>query len=97
MESGSLTSTTIKKRSDYIDYLKAIAIILVVVGHSFSYIIDKEQFSCSDLNAIQTLIYSVHVPLFFVVGGGYAIVSRLKNISIKKLIVFLFRFSFSRC
>lgn len=71
MELNSVTPLpTGKKRSDFIDYLKAIAIILVVVGHSLSYMIDKVDFVCSDLNTIQTLIYSVHVPLFFVVGGG---------------------------
>lgn len=94
MESGSLTSTTIKKRSDYIDYLKAIAIILVVVGHSFSYIIDKEQFSCSDLNAIQTLIYSVHVPLFFVVGGGLCHCQPFKKYLYKKINRLLIPFFF---
>lgn len=71
MELSSVTPLpTGKKRSDFIDYLKAIAIILVVVGHSFSYMIGKVDFICPDLNSIQTLIYSVHVPLFFVVGGG---------------------------
>lgn len=36
-----IASVTQKKRSDYIDYLKAVAIILVVLGHSFSYSLDK--------------------------------------------------------
>lgn len=86
MELNSVTPLpTGKKRSDFIDYLKAIAIILVVVGHSLSYMIDKVDFVCSDLNTIQTLIYSVHVPLFFVVGGYYVIRSLLKSIYIKRL------------
>ncbi len=36
-----IATATPKKRSDYIDYLKAVAIILVVLGHSFSYMLDK--------------------------------------------------------
>ena len=78
MELSTLKPAT-KKRSDYIDYLKATAIILVVLGHSFSYMIDRAHFSSTDLDTLQTLIYSVHVPLFFVVGGGYVILSRLKT------------------
>ena len=68
-----IRAATPKKRSDYIDYLKAVAIILVVLGHSFSYMLDKTGqgggTGYSDLGTIQMLIYSVHVPLFFVVAG----------------------------
>lgn len=87
MELNSVTPLpTGKKRSDFIDYLKAIAIILVVVGHSLSYMIDKVDFVCSDLNTIQTLIYSVHVPLFFLWWGAYYVIrSLLKSIYIKRL------------
>lgn len=59
----------IKQRLEYIDAAKAIAIVLVIVGH------------CYWLGAIPrlgNLIYSFHMPLFFVVSGFF-----LKQLSIK--------------
>lgn len=95
MELNSVTPLpTGKKRSDFIDYLKAIAIILVVVGHSLSYMIDKVDFVCSDLNTIQTLIYSVHVPLFFVVGGVLCHSQPFKKYLYKKINRLLIPFFF---
>lgn len=46
------------KRKDYIDYVKAIGIILVVLGHAVS-----------DNTAIKSWIYSFHMPLFFFATG----------------------------
>ncbi|MBO5379136.1 MAG: acyltransferase family protein [Clostridia bacterium] len=47
-----------KKRLDYIDYIKAIGIFLVVLGHCLpAYTI------------LRTVIYSFHVPLFAFAGG----------------------------
>lgn len=55
-------------RSKKIDDLKAIAMILVVLGHAFSY---YEQ--TNGLGGIwylcKEVIYAVHVPLFFVIAG----------------------------
>lgn len=55
------------KRQVWIDYLKAIAIIMVVVGHSVNY------YGMDKLNGIEKLLYSimttVHVPLFFWCSG----------------------------
>lgn len=96
MELSTLKPAT-KKRSDYIDYLKATAIILVVLGHSFSYMIDRAHFSSTDLDTLQTLIYSVHVPLFFVVGGGLCHSQPIKNFlnkKINRLLIPFFFFSF---
>lgn len=58
-----------KQRLEYVDAAKAIAIILVIVGH------------CHWLGAIPrlgNLIYTFHMPLFFVVSGFF-----LKQLSIK--------------
>lgn len=47
----------IKKRLDYIDCAKGIAMLLVIIGHTF-------------LNeSVQQLIYSFHMPLFFIASG----------------------------
>ena len=58
-----------KQRLEYIDSAKAIAIILVIVGH------------CHWVGAIPklgNLIYTFHMPLFFIVSGFF-----LKQLSIK--------------
>lgn len=46
-----------KKRFDYIDWVKAIAICCIVAGHFFP--------RCG----LKSLLYSFHVPIFAVVGG----------------------------
>ena len=56
-------------RIQYVDAAKAIAIILVIIGH------------CFWINAIPrlvNLIYSFHMPLFFIVSGFF-----LKNMAVK--------------
>lgn len=45
------------KRIDEIDFIKAVAIIMVVIGHTNSPII------------IHDMFYLVHVPLFFMMSG----------------------------
>ena len=56
------------KKIKWINYLKAFAAILVVVGHAISF-----QFTNSDIpigiEIIENVIYAVHVPLFFVIAG----------------------------
>lgn len=47
-----------KKRLDYVDYLKAIGIFLVVLGHCLP-----------AYTVLRTVIYSFHVPLFAFAGG----------------------------
>lgn len=61
--SGSLT------HSDIVDYLKAFAAILVVIGHAFSYMSRLQGGLSCGVHVTELLIYSVHVPLFFVIAG----------------------------
>lgn len=53
-----------KKRLDYIDHLKAVAIILVVFGH-FLIAINPMGFSYHPVQ----IVYSFHMPLFFFLSG----------------------------
>lgn len=50
------------KRILSLDYMKAFAILLVVLGHLIDGVDSPE-------NSIRTFIYSLHMPLFFVVSG----------------------------
>lgn len=54
------------KRLVWIDILKGLAILLVVLGH-FTY--------SKDNNGIKHLIYSFHMPLFFILAGCTAAIS----------------------
>lgn len=51
-----------KDRIEWIDYSKAIAIILVIVGHAIS------EYSL-DFPILEKIIYSMHMPLFFLLSG----------------------------
>lgn len=57
-----------KERVFYIDYLKAFAIFLVVVGHVVSYIWGIDNHKACTL-PIYTFIYSFHMPLFICLSG----------------------------
>ncbi len=50
------------------DYLKAIAAILVVLGHALTYLNNLDRLQGS-WRIAESLIYAVHVPLFFAVAG----------------------------
>lgn len=52
-----------------IDYLKAIAIFLVILGHAVSYYMKNSQETSTAVRIAYILIYSVHVPLFFMIAG----------------------------
>ena len=56
-------------RKSYLDYLKAISITLVVAGHAISYFQTAYGGITPGWELANTLIYSVHVPLFFAVAG----------------------------
>lgn len=59
-----------QERNPILDYMKAIAIILVVIGHSFTYYVNSLSNQPSrTLSIIMNLIYCTHTPLFFVVAG----------------------------
>lgn len=68
-----------KERNLYLDVLKAICIILVVVGHCIQYGSGKE-YSLGEFfeNPIFTCIYSFHMPLFMLISG-YLFSCSLKN------------------
>ena len=57
-----------KKRLPYIDYIKAIGIILVIIGHI--------NFANADC---KTWIYSFHMPLFFFASGLVVNVKKKKD------------------
>lgn len=63
-----------KKNYLELTYLKGIAIILVILGHSFSFtgfdLVDKERYFI--YYYIYNTIYSFHMPLFFIVSGFLA-------------------------
>jgi fucose 4-O-acetylase-like acetyltransferase len=53
-----------KQRLDYIDQIKGIAIILVVIGHIIQFNFEK-----GHTNSVFMIIYSFHMPLFFFISG----------------------------
>lgn len=65
-----------KKRIDYLDTAKGIAILLVVAGHTLSNFIPGTM--------IGRWIYSFHMPLFFILSGYFYRSSDLKSAIIKK-------------
>ena len=55
------------KRTEWIDRAKGIGIILVVIGHSTQYLYTDKLAA-----AVTAVIYSFHMPLFFLLSGMYA-------------------------
>lgn len=51
----------VKQRIEYLDYVRGVAILLVVLGHMYSV-----------EDPIRVLIYSFHMPLFFIISGFFA-------------------------
>ena len=63
-------SSTRSNRESWIDVCKGIAIILVVIGHvKTSYINSDLLNNAYVFNSIGTIIYSFHMPLFFLISG----------------------------
>jgi len=56
------------KRLDFIDSLKGVAIFLMVWGHSIQYLRDGADFIH---NPVFEIIYSFHMPLFFLMSGFF--------------------------
>lgn len=54
------------KRVAYIDYMKAFAIILVVLGHYALLYTNK---TTDFFGIIMYIVYSFHMPLFFLLSG----------------------------
>ena len=83
-----------KDREKWVDYVKVIACVLVVLGHFFQSMVKSTIIPDNDLYSwFNKTIYYFHVPLFFICSGYlYQKYSRIKNILdwknniIKKLI-----------
>ena len=53
-----------KERIEYVDQLKGLAILFVVIGHVYNFrTVDPQT------NWVFKLIYSFHLPLFFILSG----------------------------
>ena len=66
------------KRIVFLDNLKGFAIILVVIGHAVQYFYSPEDF---DRNLLFRLVYSFHMPLFFVISGYVTLYSRHSSLT----------------
>lgn len=54
-----------------IDFLKVVTLILVVIGHNkYIYQPDNNEFIHYIFTSINPIIYSFHMPLFFILSGG---------------------------
>lgn len=60
-----------KRRNNYIDIVKGVAIILVVIGHCFQFGTGNTNFETGAFfsNPVFKFIYSFHMPLFMLVSG----------------------------
>lgn len=58
-----------KERIEKIDLIRGIAIILVICGHGIDLLTKKQYFDISDISVVQNIIYSFHIPLFFLTSG----------------------------
>ena len=59
-------NSRLKERNIVVDVLKAVAIILVVIGHVMASLYPENH----NENLIFKICYSFHMPLFIFVGGG---------------------------
>lgn len=75
-----------KTRNITLDYIKAFAIILVVLGHSIQYgsgdYVSKHMFD----NGLFMFIYSFHMPIFMLVSG-YLFYNSVNRYSTKQLLI----------
>ena len=69
-----------KKRIEFIDIIKALAIILVVIGHTSP--------NKTEILPYKSLIYAFHMPLFFILSGMFVVTCR-ENYSLLTLRNFL--------
>ena len=71
-----------KNRLHYLDNLKAILIILVIIGHAIQGSIDNYQH-----NFFFRLIYSFHMPLFLSISGYFTYKPKYDSLLIRKRFV----------
>ncbi len=60
-----------KERNRALDIAKGIAIILVVIGHAVPDSTTRQGISSGGLALLHSLIYSFHMPLFFLISGYF--------------------------
>ena len=70
-----------EQRIEWLDWLKGMGIMLVIIGHSFR---DEMRVVSSVADFIYSLIYVFHMPLFFAIAG-YLFHLNYKN-NIKKTV-----------
>lgn len=69
-----------KERIEWIDWLKGICIVLIVLGHIIRGFISAGMFGEIDLSYIDYTIYSFHMPLMFFLSGILYGQNREKNL-----------------
>lgn len=78
--------TDVNKRNIYVDNLKCLLIILVVVGHFVDIALDESEL----LQSLFVFIYAFHMPLFIFVNGLLCDkIIKSKNRVIDKVVVFM--------
>lgn len=82
----------VKKRSPYIDIIKAILIILVIIGHSIQYGSGSTYLETQSFfnNYLFKFIYSFHMPLFIMISGYLSYNSINKN-TLKETVISKFK------
>lgn len=81
-----ISEKTNRQRNNRIDYLKACAILLVVLGHCLNYYNKNVMPFGLVGKTVLMLIYAVHVPLFFTISGYLCHQQPTKKYYKKKLI-----------
>lgn len=79
-----------KRKLEIITFLQSFAMFLVVIGHSFPIPISPEEY-IAYTKIIHKIIYSFHMPLFFVISGYLFIYSMTKKEWNVKFIDFLIK------
>ena len=89
-----------KAKNNTITYLRALAIILVVVHHAFYYQVSNSispiDLSMSTWGFFQLVVTTIHVPLFFFLAGYLSHEQSIKNYYLKKVTRVLIPFLFLR-
>lgn len=88
-----------KKKNAFIDYVKGIAILLVLVGHCIQYGSGASFLENGEYwnNIVMKVIYSFHMPLFIAVSGylfwfsvkNHGMVNSIKSRIVRLVPVFL--------
>lgn len=58
--------TGVKERIEWIDWIKGVALVLVIIGHTFRTSMYDESMAYS---YIKSFIYAFHMPLFIAISG----------------------------